>query len=52
MEKKEMWKIQVHSKENKTRKIKSRGRKKVKKEKGKGKKKKEGKNLMVKKMNI
>ena len=43
MEKKKMWNIQEHSKENKTRKIKSRGRKKVKKEKGKGRGKKEGK---------
>ena len=50
MEKKKMWKIQVHSKENKTRKIKNRGRKKVKKEKGR--KKKKEKILMVKKMNI
>ena len=37
--------IQVHNKENKTRKIKSRGRKKVKKEKGKGRGKKKGKNF-------
>ena len=43
MEKKKMWNIQVHSKKNKTRKIKSRGRKKVKKEKGKEREKKEGK---------
>ena len=38
-----MCSIQVHNKENKTRKIKSRGRKKVKTEKGKGMEKKEGK---------
>ena len=45
MEKKNMWNIQVHSKENKTRKIKNRARKKVKKEKGKGRGKKEGTNF-------
>ena len=43
MEKKNTCNIQVHNKENKTRKIISRGRKKVKKEKGKGREKKEGK---------
>ena len=45
MQRREMWNIQVHNKENKTRKIKSRGRKKVKKKKGKGRGKKEGKNF-------
>ena len=40
-----MCNIQLHNKENKTRKIKSRGRKKVKKKKGKGREKNEGKNF-------
>ena len=43
MERREMWKIQVHRKENKTRKIKIRGSKKVKKKKGNGRGGKEGK---------
>ena len=43
-----MWNIQVHNKENKTRKIKNRGRKKVKKKKEKEGEKKKEKFLMVK----